>query len=105
RLRARVARRRRRARAPARASPGSRAPARGRAAIRRTTVDRRPGSALFQLLLDLRQEAAFVEGGQGVGELERGGVARLGVRLQGAPQRAFETLGKVGPQLPQLQRV
>src|SRR5436309_4052657 len=52
----------------------------------------RAAPASFQLLLELREQAAFVGGREGVGELERRGIACVGVRGQGATERPFEFL-------------
>src|SRR2546430_16853772 len=74
------------------------------ASTRRTRADRRRGNALFQLLLDLRQETAGVRRGERVGEFERGVVARVGVRFHRPGQRALQAFGEIGPELPQLLR-
>src|SRR5207237_9648973 len=68
-------------------------------------ADRRRGNALFQLLLDLRQETAGVRRGERVGEFERGVVARVGVRFHRPGQRALQAFGEIGPELPQLLRL
>src|SRR5689334_363331 len=88
--------------------------ARGRDANRRTQVDRTPGNALFQPLLDLRQEPALAraaltpapgEAGQRGGEIECGVVAVVGARFHGPGQRLLEGLGRVGTDLAQPERL
>src|SRR3989454_8219512 len=71
--------------------------------FRSTPGDRRRGSALFQPLLDLREEPAFVRRGERLGELERGVVARVRTGLHGAGEGFLQALGRVRPELAQLE--
>src|SRR5438552_4223245 len=60
---------------------------------------------LLQLLLELGEQAAIVRRGEGVREVERGGVARVGIPLQRPAQRLVEVRRQIGPELAERQRL
>src|SRR5438067_9634194 len=66
--------------------------------------NRRTPMTSFQLFSDLGEQAPFVGRDEGVGELERRGITRVGIRLEGPGERLLQRRWEVGPELAQPHR-